>query len=259
MFNVLRRCRYGLMLVNANDVYVGASLSRYGEWGQAEIDLCRQLLRPGDVVLDVGANIGSHTLGFADAVGPTGTVHAFEPQRIVFQTLCANVALNSLTQVVTRQAAVGERAGTLLVPPLDYSQPNNYGGLSLEGATVGEPVPLLRLDDLDLPACRLIKIDVEGMEARVLRGAHETLQRFKPLLYVENDRQDRAVELLDTLDALGYTMYMHATPCFNPNNFNNNPTNTLVINDVPIYSHNMLCLPAGAPFVVQGLPQITRQ
>jgi FkbM family methyltransferase len=258
-FNVLRRCRYGLMLVNANDVYIGASLSQYGEWCQLELDLCRQVLQPGDVVLDVGANIGSHTLAFADAVGPAGVVHAFEPQRVVFQTLCANVALNSLTHVVTHQVALGEQPGTVRIPPLDYARLNNYGGVSLDNSTEGEPVPRIRLDDLELAACKLIKVDVEGMEAQVLRGARATIEHLKPLLYVENDRKDRLEELLDTLEALGYAMYQHSVPCYNPHNFNNNPVNTLVIEDRPIYSYNLLCVPAGSPIAVQGLPQLMRQ
>jgi hypothetical protein len=90
--NRVKQCRHGMMLYNVHDLYVGRSLDQYGEFSQGEIDLFGQILKPGQVVLDVGANIGAHTLWFAQTVGPSGTVLAFEPQRIVFQALCANLA-----------------------------------------------------------------------------------------------------------------------------------------------------------------------
>src|SRR3954465_1933985 len=95
-FTVLTQTRHGQMLVNRHDVYIGRSLELYGEWSEGEIDLFRQVLRPGMVVADAGANIGTHTVARAQMVAPNGVVYAFEPQRIVFQTLAANVALNSL-------------------------------------------------------------------------------------------------------------------------------------------------------------------
>lgn len=260
-FNVLGDTRYGKMLHNRNDTYIGNSLERYGEWGQEEIELCRQLVRPGGVVLDIGANVGSHTLGFADAVGPGGLVYAFEPQRIVFQTLCANVALNSLTQVVARQQAVGEAPGSLMIPPINPNQVGNFGGLGLGQHAAGEPVPCIRLDDLPLPQCDLVKIDVEGMEAQALRGARATLQRLRPYLYVENDRPAKSPELVRLLDELGYRMYWHITACYNPNNFKGDPVNIFQVTRddgtiVNISSHNMLCVPKESPLVVQGLTPV---
>ena len=94
--------RAGWFLYNRHDVYIGHALERYGEYGQIEAG-------SGDVVIEVGANIGSLTVGLAKAVGSSGRVIALEPQRVVFQTLCANIALNSLTWVDTVHAAVGLR------------------------------------------------------------------------------------------------------------------------------------------------------
>ena len=96
-FNRLKACRHGWMLYNVNDIYIGRSLDLYGEYSEGEIALFRQFLRPGDVVVEIGAHIGTHTVFFAKTVGPTGVVFAFEPQRVVHQTLCANIALNSLS------------------------------------------------------------------------------------------------------------------------------------------------------------------
>ena len=111
----IKHCRYGPMLYLANDLYVGRSLDRYGEWSEAEMELLRQVVRPGNVVLDIGANVGTHTIFLAQTVGPEGAVLAFEPQRMVFQILCANVALNGLPNVYTHHAAVGRRPGNIRV------------------------------------------------------------------------------------------------------------------------------------------------
>src|SRR5262249_49184020 len=86
-FNHLRKCRHGYVLYNINDMYVGRSFDLYGEFSEEEALLFEQVSRPGDVVMDIGANIGAHTLVMAKRVGPTGKVLAFEPQRVVFQTL----------------------------------------------------------------------------------------------------------------------------------------------------------------------------
>ena len=102
-FNQLKLCKSGPMLFNKFDIYVGGSLSKYGEFSVGEQELFQRVVRPGQVVVEVGANIGAHTVELARLVGPEGEVHAFEPQRIVFQTLCANLALNQLTNVHARK------------------------------------------------------------------------------------------------------------------------------------------------------------
>ena len=68
----LKATRYGLMLYHPKDAYIGRSFDLYGEFSEGEVGLFRQLLQPGAVVLDIGANIGAHTLYFAAAVGPAG-------------------------------------------------------------------------------------------------------------------------------------------------------------------------------------------
>lgn len=215
----LKKCRYGPMLYLTQDRYIGQSLDTYGEFSQGEMDLLGQVIGPGQVVLDIGANIGTHTVFFAQKVGPAGTVLAFEPQRVLFQILCGNVALGSLTNVHTRQAAVGSQAGTVSVPTLNYAGAGNFGGVSLEGQVHGENVSLLTVDQLGLTACHLIKIDVEGMESDVLAGAELTIGRLRPIVYVENDREAKSAALIEQLFALDYRLYWHLPPLFNPNNF----------------------------------------
>lgn len=237
-FNQQKACRYGQMLYNVNDVYIGRSLDLYGEFSEGEADLLRQIVKPGDVVFDVGANIGTHTLFLSQLVGDQGAVLAFEPQRIVFQTLCANMALNSIVNVHCFHAAVGNAAGSILVPQPDYNQRNNFGGLELGSYRAGERVSLMTIDALKVGKCNLIKIDVEGMECAVLQGASETLTHHKPVLYVENDRPRHSAELVRSLHDFGYTMYWHRPPLYNPQNFFGNPTNVFG----NLVSTNMMCI-----------------
>jgi len=242
-FNELARCRGGLMLYNRNDIYIGASLRKYGEFSAGESALFRLIVQPGRTILDVGANIGVHTIDLSHLVGPAGAVHAFEPQRLMFQVLCANVALNSLTNVFAHQVAVGATSDTLLVPSLDPGQRNNYGGLSLVDHQPGERVPLVTIDSLDLPDCQFIKIDVEGMETEALRGAAATIARFRPILYVENDRQARSVELIGLIQQYDYRLYWHLPPLFSADNFRAD-TDDIFGDTVSV---NMICVPAEIP------------
>jgi FkbM family methyltransferase len=252
-FNRLKACRYGTMLYNVNDMYLGRSLDLYGEFSEGEVELFRQILRPGDVVFDVGANVGAHTVYFAGAVGPKGAVLAFEPQRLIYQTLCANAALNSLPNVYCFNWAVGEEPGSIKVPTLNPWMNINFGGLGLQEQDLGgEPVPLVRLDSLQVSGCRMLKVDVEGMELQALKGATGLIERFSPVLYVENDRKEKSDELVRFIHSLGYDMFWHHPPLFNPDNFLKNPENAFG----RIVSFNLLCMRPGTYSGEMPLPRV---
>ena len=249
----LKACRHGLLLYNHHDTHVGRSLDLYGEYCEAEVALFRQIVRPGMFVVDAGANIGAHTVFLAQHVGAAGRVFAFEPQRLVYQILNANVALAGLTNVVTAQAALGAAAGSLKVPELDPNAANNVGALGLGGFSEGEDVPVRTLDDLGLARCDFIKIDVEGMEHEVLAGAAALLLRCQPRLYVENDRKQKSPALIQWLQSHGYRCYWHYSPFFSPHNHFGNPDNVFG----PLVCLNMLCLPAADPVQPTGFRQVT--
>ena len=253
-FNQLARSRDGHLLYNINDTYVGRSIEVYGEYAGIEARFLARLCGDDDVVIEVGANIGAHTVGLAGRVGATGRVLAFEPQRLAFQTLCANVALNSLANVDCYWAAVGEKRGSMLVPELDPAQQANFGGLSLEGATQGRRVPCFALDEfVAMPRLKLVKIDVEGMEGDVLRGATALLAKFKPHLYVENDRVDRSEALMRLIDSLGYRLYWHTPALFDPDN----PYGA-TRNEFPnVRSFNLFCVHREAHAEVAGATPVT--
>jgi FkbM family methyltransferase len=223
-FNKLCRGRDGLFLVNENDAFIGRSLLTYGEYSAEEGKLLKQLLRPGNVALEIGANIGALTVGIAKQVGPQGAVLAYEPQPVVFQTLCANLALNSLTNVMCFQVAVGDRMGPARIPFYRYDQKNNFGRVVVGNANdPGVDVSMITIDEtFKLSRLDLMKIDVEGMEPQVLEGASNVIQKFRPILIVENDDIEKSPMLIRTIKSFGYRLWWHTPKLFTPENFRGN-------------------------------------
>jgi FkbM family methyltransferase len=246
--------REGYVVYNANDIYVGGAIERYGEYGELEAQMLRRLCPSAAVVVEVGANIGALTLVLARCAGAGGFVYAYEPQRVVFQTLCANLAVNSVTNVDARPAAAGADNGFALLPDLDYASPGNFGGVALGDFSSGRKVRKVRLDDdLQLERLDLIKIDVEGMELDVLKGAHRLISSLQPVLYVENALLEYSEPLMRHLLGLGYRLYWHVTPLFNPDNFFAERENAFA----DVVSMNMLCVPRARPQKITSLREAT--
>lgn len=144
-------------------------------------------------VIDVGANIGSFALPVAAAF-PQQSIVCFEAQRLVSYQLSGAVALNGFSNVEVIRAAVSDHAGVLEFAAPNYAVETNIGAMSLDARINGlrgactqgavERVQMIRLDDLPLTDLRLLKIDVEGMELAVLRGAEALLARngYPPIL-----------------------------------------------------------------------------
>ena len=246
--------RHGPMLALAGDRYITRSLELYGEFSRGEWELFAQVVKPGMTVVEAGANIGSHSVGLARACFP-GPLYLFEPQQRVFQILCANLALNGIGNAIAYPEACSDQASYVVVPPLDYGAALNFGGVSIQADAEGLPGLRVRatpLDSLGLTACHVLKIDVEGFEAQVVRGAIETIRRCRPLLYVENDRVALQQELISLIAGLNYRLYWHLPPLFSPENFNRRSENAFP----NIVSVNMLCIPAERNTVVKDLDPI---
>ncbi len=153
----------------------------------------------GKTIYDIGAFDGLHALFFARGTGPTGRVVVFEPSRSTFRRLVENLELNDMTQVDAHNVALGDSCELL---PL-YEHPDQPGLSSLlepdvtgaRAGAPGRPVQVDRLDDFsaehDLPSPDLIKIDVEGYETEVVRGALGLIERHRPALLIELHSAER--------------------------------------------------------------------
>lgn len=244
----IKHCRHGIFMYNRNDAFVGRGLDLYGEWCEFEIQALRPFIALGDTVVDVGANIGTHAVAFANLVGPTGTVHAFEPQRRLFAMLAGNVALNGLDWAVCHQEAVGDAEGSIQLPPMPPSDVFfNYSSVSLVGKASSplggkahESVPLVTLDSLELSRCAVIKVDVEGMEPGVLLGAQRLIARCQPVLYVEVGGKENTKRLADILASQGYSACWSFHPYFDERNYY---SNTINVWPKVVWSSNLICFP----------------
>lgn len=262
----LVKARHGYVLYNRNDTVIGRLLELYGDYFETEVAVFRQFMQPGDIALDIGANIGAHTLALARLAGPAGAVFAFEPQRLVFQNLCANVALNSLANVHCVNAAVSDAPGLLRLHDTDPDVPNNFGGVELgmmQGAATGAPVPQVVLDEfLALDRLKLVKIDIEGMEEAALRGARRLLDRFRPVLYMENAYVDRSPGLINLLHEMGFRLYWHLPVYVTPDNYRGSAERPYPVAFVDRggphldgigFAINLVCVHASLDVVINGL------
>lgn len=243
-------CRYGRMMYLKNDLYIGRSLEVYGEWYEAELKLLRQIISPGDVVLDVGANIGTHTLAFSQMVGESGRVMAFEPQLLLFKLLTKNININRLMQANAFRMAIGKTKGFANIPILNPGIPNNFGGMNIYDFSEGEKIEIFSIDSLGLSACDFIKIDVEGLEADVLMGAENTLRKYRPTLYVESNKAENAPLINEVLLKQNYLCYWHFCHGFNSENFRGVSEDVFNTNYI---ESNLLCLPREKNITIEGL------
>jgi FkbM family methyltransferase len=181
----------------------------------------QRLLRPGQTVLDVGANVGAHTLHFARTVGPTGKVYAFEPTDYAFAKLNANVAANPelVPRIVCCQTMLTEANGQD-IPPL-YSSWPLVEEESLHALHGGRLMSASKARSMSLDSCLaeagvdhvdLIKIDIDGFECGMLRGARDTLARMRPTIVMElsphqlDENNSSIEELVEVLAAAGYAL-----------------------------------------------------
>ena len=209
------------------------------EHGDREETFYRRYLRPGDVVVDVGANFGLTTLAAFSTVGPTGQVHAFEPHPRIFRYLLRNIALNHAEAVIRPyNLALGDRAGTVFLTDLRADDQNT---VSREATNVRVPMATLDETVTALPHIALLKIDAEGYEKFVLEGATDTLARvdcvyfetYDPTYSAHGYRLGDVLDLLTAhgldvrrLDSSGSTIPLTGGETFNE------PENLVAVRDV---------------------------
>lgn len=223
-FSVLQT-RAGTLKLFTNDDPIGRSLKEFGEWAGLELDLLSRLIRPGHTVVDVGANIGTHTIEFAHRVGEKGRVIAFEPQPRVLTLLEENVRTANASNVTIVGKAVGAALGQAKVDALPEDHHANYGAARVsEGGVI--PVDIVTVDSLELEACDLIKIDAEGHGGDVLAGAAHTIARLSPVILIECNDVSDAADIFRSPALRAYDLHFVSCPAFNFRNFYHNPVNT---------------------------------
>ncbi len=169
----------------------------------------RRVTRPGMTVLDIGANVGAHTLLFSSLVGPSGRVVAFEPTDFAFAKLRKNVALNPGLGVETVRMALADH--TTPQQEVDFRASWQTDGQKGNGPST---VDMIRLDEWaaqhDLSTVDVIKLDVDGYEYPVIAGGRQTIARTQPTFIIEATGlhfSDTAANPFEILRSLGYELW----------------------------------------------------
>ena len=204
--------RYGNMLYIQGDPTIGRSLELYGEYCHAEIEAIKSLVSPTSWFVDIGANIGTHTIGVSPYVN---RVVAFEADSANFDLLVKNISACSCENVTPTPLAISDKFGEVATE-FDYGKTTVVPGAAVKTAS---------LDMIGLPQIDFVKIDVEGMELQVLYGMRGTLADKKPHLLIEMQDPTKYSRIYDYLKSFNYYMYWMPVSTYNANNNKNNQVN----------------------------------
>lgn len=193
--------RYGLVKAIERSDLAARSLQHYGEWAEPEIDLISGYIEDDHHVLEVGSEYGAHTLWLAQAVGANGRIHVAEPDRLSFQLLCANVAINGLDNVYAHAFRLGES--------------------DAQAGQGGEQGQVRSLDSMQLTRLDLLKSNVTGDLIDLLAGGVDTIRRCRPLIYARMSGVATAEAEVRALKELGYRCWSHAPHMHNARNYRN--------------------------------------
>jgi len=181
-----------LNLVEGFDLYIYL----FGRHEPSSYLAMKRYVKTGDIVLDIGANVGGHTLPLAEMVSKTGSVIAIEPTLWAFNKMCDNISLNTslqeriiplqvlLTDVDNDEAAPKELYSSWTFDDKEIKHATLMGTLK---STVGTRIRTLDslVAEMQLQKIDFIKLDVDGFELKVLKGANNILRRFKPKMLIE--------------------------------------------------------------------------
>jgi len=194
---------------------VAAGACRLGIYERETIRAVKGLVAPGDVTVDVGANFGVYAMTLAGLVGPSGQVHAFEPQTAVFDLLRERLSGTPQVTVVRSAVAAVPGVGRIVVPDIAGDVPEPSLGSLRRDATAGsrgDEVPVTTLDAYCGAFDRLafVKVDAEGGDLDVLVGGRKTLERLRPVVQVECNDERLLSEFAAFADEIGYDLDVRA-------------------------------------------------
>ena len=247
MSNIIKKkFKHGVFSFFSNDQFIGKSLSEYGEWSEEEVVLIKQLLPDNENIIEIGSNIGTHTIPLAKQVLNGGFVYAIEPQYQNCKLLLKNIEDNDLKNVKVLKIAISSKEGKAFINTFDENIAGNYGDCRISSSNFknSEMVPVKTLDQLfyedvkEKKSIKLIKCDAQGQELNIIQGSEKIIDKYKPYLYLENDDINTSQALIEKIKYMGYILFWHLPQLYNPENFLKNSKNIFP----NIISCNMLCI-----------------
>jgi len=194
--------RVGEFLIYKNDAVISKSIRLFGEYCHAEIDIMKRYLNSTSTYIDIGTNIGYHLVGVHKEVGCN--VIGFEPNPKHFAVASYNAKQYPQIQLVN--AAASDHKFSFKMKDFDPSNDGNYGDIHKDdnGAIEVQAIPL---DELNIPACQFIKIDVEGHELEALHGCKKTISKYRPTIMYEAMEWDVWTKCYTFMEEREYSMY----------------------------------------------------
>jgi FkbM family methyltransferase len=196
---------------------IGGEIFKQGIFDIGVSECAWRLLQAGDQVLDAGANIGYMTSLFAAKVGKNGTVHSFEPHPQIRKKLTANIGRfahnGASARIVVHDCALGDVNGTANLVETDGFASNQGSAFLADPATAGKvtaqyQVEVKPLDELTPTGeFRLLKIDVEGHELKVIQGARRLLSEKRVRHVIYEDHSQGKSGIPDIFTGYGYSIY----------------------------------------------------
>ena len=241
-----QKLKHGVFSYYSNDEYIGKSLSEYGEWSEGEVVLLKKLVNDNENIIEIGSNIGTHTIPLAKHVSNGGLVYAIEPQSQNYKLLSKNIKDNELKNVKIFKLAISSKKGKAYMNIFNENLTNNYGDSKIfennfqnsEGVIVKTLDQLFYDDYKEIKPIKLIKCDAQGQELNIILGSQKIINMHKPFLYLENDDINTSKPLIEKVKHMGYIMFWHLPALYNPNNFFKNIKNVFP----RLISCNMLCI-----------------
>ena len=188
---------FGNFLINRYDL-IGKHIEQTGNWELFLVEFYSKILNESDICIDAGANLGFHTIQFAKQCKK---VYAFEPQPMIYNQLCANILFNDLNDtIIPYRLGLGEKNDIKQMWSIEKEdfgdERYNWGGRGLEHEFLppsyqsneireNDQITIVSLDSLNIPKCDLFKIDIQGYELNVLKGAGDFIKNIKYIIMEE--------------------------------------------------------------------------
>ena len=210
--------KFGDIQYLENDFFIASALRNDIVWDEGlVIGHLHEHIKNAKVVLDIGAHVGCHTLIYK-SINSDCSIYSFELQSIIYELLKKNIAINHLQNVQAFNCAIGESIGMVSISDTIADGPNknekyaynngkeyNFGGVSLGSGS--QEILMITIDSLQLEACDFIKIDVEGFEYFVIKGAIQTIQKYKPVIFYEENYKINSQSTTELLKSIGYNSF----------------------------------------------------
>ncbi len=233
MRTYIKAARHGKFMLMHGDM-ISEFVNLYGEWCEGEIELFNKIIPSKGVVIEIGSNIGMHSVPISK-ICHEGQLFCFEPQRIIFQILCGNIALNNITNIHAFQEAIGDEEGLIDIQTSDFDQPWNYGSFSIDKGfnTEGKYLDSINFEKIKITSLNnftdrmkierldLIKIDAEGYESKILSASNNIIKQFKPFIFIENNSKENFEKVIEEIRKLNYLPFWYCSARYRKNNFNN--------------------------------------